>query len=554
MVLICFNFMLSCAFIATYALLLVTYDLTNQEMINKETIVAYQTALKEGSQPSNQFKLVALGAEGAGKTCTIDTLFNEPFQPDQPSTIGASVSTCKVHVDRHLSCKWEKITATFRIQQIPKHRKSELKTAMNLISIENRLPAAFAKPYPPQLVDEVIAIVNTEDIHHQEVRSVIFDIGGQEVYYEIKFLFLSDEDIVMLVFNASKHLEEPVASRGGRYEKKAVDRGMLSNIDTIEVLLQSVYVRGHEAPEDFLSCRIPMVLMIGTHAENLSAQDEKLIITIIRKRFFGKPFMEHLPRVDSDAFHFVANSNPNVKRVNHLRSTILSGAKFVINMPRPISYLNFEIQILMKYLNEVRITRAEATDMANMAGIEGEKAVDLLLLYYAKKGFLLYFPEVASLKNEVFISPDEVSKLVCTVITTDSCQPDTAKLQRAYQRYITHALLEESLFNFILKRCQRNEDKDVILGLLHKISIAAEVSPDTRFPEEPDPSKEGKVFMIPSLLVYDKPKAYQKTEGDIVVVYYIPTTRGFLSETVFNKLLVKTINWCYPNRNCQDNR
>ena len=166
----------------------------------------------------------------------------------------------------------------------------------------------------------------------------------------------------------------------------------------------------------------------------------------------------------------------------------------------------------------------------------------------------MYFPEVASLKNEVFISPDEVSKLVCTVITTDSCQPDTAKLQRAYQRYITHALLEESLFNFILKRCQRNEDKDVILGLLHKFSIAAEVSPDTRFPEEPDPSKEGKVFMIPSLLVYDKPEAYQKTEGDIVVVYYIPTTRGFLTETVFNKLLVKTINWCYLNRNCQDNR
>ena len=58
--------------------------------------------------------------------------------------------------------------------------------------------------------------------------------------------------------------------------------------------------------------------------------------------------------------------------------------------------------------------------------------------------------------------------------------------------------------------------------------------------------------MIPSLLVYDKIEAYQKTEGDIIVVYYAP--RGFLSETVFNKLVVKTIKWCYLEMNCQVNR
>ena len=85
--------------------------------INSETVAAYQAALKEGSQPSKHFKMVVLGAEGAGKTCTIDTLFNLPFQPDQPSTIGASVT--KVHVDRHLGSQWKKVTATYRILQIP---------------------------------------------------------------------------------------------------------------------------------------------------------------------------------------------------------------------------------------------------------------------------------------------------------------------------------------------------------------------------------------------------------------------------------------------------
>ena len=39
---------------------------------------------------------------------------------------------------------------------------------------------------------------------------------------------------------------------------------------------------------------------------------------------------------------------------------------------------------------------------------------------------------------------------------------------------------------------------------------------------------------------------YQKTEDDIVVVYHVP--RGFIPETVFNKLLVETINWCRQGR------
>ena len=75
--------MLSCkmyCYIHVFIVIAMTNESTEQEMISMETIAAYQVALKDGSQPSNQFKLVALGAEGGGKTCTIDTLFNKPFQ------------------------------------------------------------------------------------------------------------------------------------------------------------------------------------------------------------------------------------------------------------------------------------------------------------------------------------------------------------------------------------------------------------------------------------------------------------------------------------------
>ena len=101
---------------------------------------------------------------------------------------------------------------------------------------------------------------------------------------------------------------------------------------------------------------------------------------------------------------------------------------------------------------QVRLSRVDAVDIARNAGVEGDRAVGALLQYFTNKGILLYYPEVSSLKSEVFISPQEVSDLVCAVITTHECKPDTADLQQSYHHYNQCALFEDVLLNFILQQ------------------------------------------------------------------------------------------------------
>ena len=101
----------------------------------------------------------------------------------------------------------------------------------------------------------------------------------------------------------------------------------------------------------------------------------------------------------------------------------------------------------------------------------------------------------------------------------------------------------------MLKHCGRYKDKNVILGLLDRFSIAAEVPADITFPGELSVPKKNRVFMVLSLLIYDKAKAFQKAKGNIVVVFCAP--ERFLPEMVLNKLLVRTISWCYYDRNHQ---
>ena len=503
--------------------------------------------MKEGSESSNQFKIVTLGPEGAGKTSSVNTLLNLPFQPNQESTVGASVNSCTV--DRHLaSSKWRKVTATVCITEIPKQYKREVKATVSSMPVKPVMPDPV-KPIPQKVVDEVKEIITSKEEIPQDghLRIVIFDIGGQEVYYDVHFLFLAIEDVALLVFDCSKGLDDPVISRHrtGRFGKKIATRGMQSNIETIELLMHSVYNRGQEAPKGSISPRVPVVIMLGAHAENVSEVEQELIIQTICERFDGKPFLEHLPQSKNEAFHFLANSNPNPKSVEHLRSTVLKAAELVITTKRPISYLKFEGKILEKMQQaEVRLSRADAVDIAKDSGVDGEQAADALLQYFTNKGILLYYPEVKSLRNTIFISPQEVSDLVCAVITTHECHPPTADLQQSYCRYNEHALLEEALLNFILLQFGRSKDKEVLLGLLDKFNLATEVPGSTRFPNEIDApeSSSSKLFIVPSLLVYDIKATYHKQDGDIVVQYYFPDQ--FLPETVFNQLLVKTIQWC----------
>ena len=510
--------------------------------------MAYEAAMKEGSESSNQFKLVTLGAEGAGKTSSVNTLLNLPFKPNQESTVGASVNSCTI--DMHLaSSKWKKITAAFQVTEIPKQYKREVKAAVYSKPVKPVVSEHSAQPIPQEVINEVKEIITSKEEIPQDghIRIVIFDIGGQEVYYDVHFLFLAIEDVALLVFDCSKGLDDPVISRHrtGRFGEKIATRGMQSNIETIELLLHSVYSRGQTAPPGSISPRVPVVIMLGAHAEGLSDEEQELMVQKICQRFDGKPFLEHLPLLKKEAFHFLANSNPNPKSVEHLRSTVLKAAELVIATKRPISYLKFEGKILEKIQQaEVRLSRADAIDIARGSGVEGEQAVDALLRYFANKGILLYYPEVKSLKNDIFISPQEVSDLVCAIITTHECQPPTAKLQQSYRRYNQYALLEEVLLNFILQQFGRSKDKEVLLGLLDKFNLAAEVPPNTKFSHEISvPSScSSKVFVVPPLLVYDNKVPYCKQDGDIVVQYYFPD--GFLPEYIFNQLLVKTIQWC----------
>ena len=217
-----------------------------QKIITKRTLLAYRLAMKTGTRKSNQLKLVMLGAEGAGKTSSVGSLLDKQFNDDEISTVGASVQSCLT--DRIFVSRWQQILMTEQLKNLPELHKSSVKDLMPQMSskVDSELHSSSDKAeevVPDLVAAHVEEVVNAKEVSDGDVRIVILDLGGQEIYYEVHFLFLAPEDIVLLTFDASKGLDQPVISRQrlDRFKKKVATRGMQTNIEVLETLFQSLW-------------------------------------------------------------------------------------------------------------------------------------------------------------------------------------------------------------------------------------------------------------------------------------------------------------------------
>ena len=520
--------------------------------------MAYELAVKQGIHEANQFKIVMLGAEGAGKTSTVHSLLDEKFQPHQPSTVGADTHTADIcntfTADRVFVCNWRPREFQRHLDEISVHYKHELKQEMSkTLRTKHKDILVTFKKYSEVSESAGLEVLQNKDTPGDKVRLVIYDLGGQEIYYEVHYLFLASHDIVFLTFNASVSLDEPVVKRQ-RYsilQEKYKTRETLTNFEVIEATLHTICSHcGVEGNEKSISHRNPTVIMIATHSVNLSESEKKAIADRLFYRLPRK-LCDHFPRKKRDIIHFIDNKTRDAEAFNHLKAVAVKAAEYTLTEERPISYLKFEEKVIAVSQKETEISKERAFSIAVEVGLKPTNDNLLALLqYYTFKGILLHYPDDETLKNTIFISPQWVSDLVtCVIKTHDYAELNPpAELYNKCIRFDRYGLLEEELLDDMLKRS--GYSKDIVLGLLEKFELAIEIDRSTKFEYEdefyPTPDS-GRVFFVPSMLVHNntvKIQDHKKPKGyiDNVILYHFPDK--FIPDTVFNHVVILVTKWC----------
>ena len=390
--------------------------------------------------------------------------------------------------------------------------------------------------------------VDTLDSH-----ASISDFAGQLTFFSFQLFFLKKRDVVTITFNASVELTAKIIVRE-RYDhakRKREAAGMMTTIENIHFWMKSVSAHAgtDDVPKGCMSLRSPTAILCATHAEKLSAAQMEYITKTVMDSLTDKPYRDHLPIDPTKAIVFISNKKRKRYKANivKLQQIVLEAAAPAYSEERPISYLRLEQFIIAEVeKGSTIISEAEFTVLLNKAGIPADlnsETVAAALQYCTTRGTILHFPEVEVLAGKVFVSPQWLSSIFAQIITTHKQEGARSFLHRAWKRYDTFAILEERFLDHILMQASVLHIKEVIISLMQSFNLLAQIPTNTCFAgESTPPPQEGKVFIVPALLLYDPELAvYKPVKQDQVYTYYFSDL--YFPESVFNQILVKIITW-----------
>jgi len=238
----------------------------------------YALAPRDGKAKALGIKLLLFGPEYVGKTCLVGTLTGDSYE-EKLATEGSDMHICN-------TSNWEKISSsevldrlhnkylsdlketakshsqytkdiidaqtTTNVSLIPTPKPSVFRRAFKLFTLKSKTPATSHKrdqPKPLQQVHTVTADVPTVDADEikgakaankfdddNSIDVTILDFAGQLLYHSTHSVFIRKDNIIMVVFNASRPLSSNVKVRSSTLRSNPI-----TNSQTVHFWMKTVH-------------------------------------------------------------------------------------------------------------------------------------------------------------------------------------------------------------------------------------------------------------------------------------------------------------------------
>ena len=525
-----------------------------------------------------------LGTEGSGKTCLGDTLTGQTFKDTCPTegtdemevivknTIDWSLLANEAIIDdleqqmlqevKH--CAAKQFQSTEEDTSITKSTfDASLATSPPLLKVESNSPSLPMLELPEgdkmyfltiEEFKKLPAILEKYDPLRRYVN--IRDYAGQHVFQHTHGLFVSEEVVCLIVFDASKLLDK-VPER--RY--KGDTSPARSSLDTITYWMDliSCRVSKKSTSDSDLSEFLPTFILVGTKIDLLSPDikeaeemaSQKLVPILIEK-LAGKPFAKHIAGSKngqlftrgSPSVFFLSNCIRNPRTVAELQHVILQASPM---KDRPTRLVKMERKLMLLSRKEKLsvVDMEQVKEVARSCGISPHhKEVLEVLKFFHQKGTLLYFHQVPALSSVIILCPQWLAKLLTYVLTNLVCRPAGPPLAQYAEDRNKKGLLRQELINFCIDQFFKEEERkghkrptligNDVVDLLLKFKLMVDIT---------DTSLVGKIttriFLVPHLLPVQK---FTPFTGPCYKVFYFFPGK-FIADNLVDQLIVKCAEW-----------
>ena len=355
--------------------------------------------------------------------------------------------------------------------------------------------------------------LQSERKDEDKVYSILWDFGGQSVYYVTHPLFLTSNAIYLLVHDLSRnpHDRAPPIVKQGLFKQKEDQFCRKTNEDYLHFWLSSIssvvgQSKNHSLTEFSHSKKLPKmlppVILVCTHADKCPRASE------LASEIYGSlsdqanPYREHLVKKFFTVDNTKSGSTDECLEVKRLRKEVLAVAKQLPQMERviPIKWLRFEVALKSKSDNgEPFISLDEAWRFASEeCEISDDQEFHTLLNFLHDQRILIHFDGTPELDRMVILDLPWLIDLFKRVITIQRYDPaaDDEQYEELWKKLENEGILDDELLQIVWQPLLKAETKTTTIESL--VHIMEKFSLLCHWPTE-DKSKQ---YLVPSMLMH----------------------------------------------------
>ncbi|CAE7659045.1 pats1 [Symbiodinium pilosum] len=485
---------------------------------------AFRRALLQGTHQPRCAKLGFVGPARAGKTSTLQALAGLPLRRDQESTHGLACWALSQELlsaapgqrwqlqEAHAvtsSSRWDRGVAKYVADLVRRPGSATSSSAkMGKQALDDKVMKRMPVDLIARRLGETAANVNSSS----EDKAVVleaYDFGGQEVYYAMHHLFLSDYGIYLACIDLSAfNLADDSANEGDGMKEKESEAS--NTWQAMEWWLASIAVHAPNSP----------VAIVGTHNDCLSQNSRRRVYAEVNERISA--FCAKLPELNEQlqineqtqlCFFPVDNACTDGGRsladlreaIENMTAKLLQGP---LGTPIPLRWSHFwaVLQRTGGNGNLGPLTRVEELwQRCRRYGFESQGELQNFLRHFHGLGALLHFPDSVfeELRDLICLKPGWVGDAAAAVLTAkdkvfQGCVNHVAELKEK-------GLIHVQLLAAVWRARHFAKHQAELIGLLQALDLLL------AWGDKQNPLQQQIVFLVPSQLPM---RPLREREGD----------------------------------------
>ena len=431
-------------------------------------------------------------------------------------------------------------------------RYGSIKPSRNIESLHGKLPEEVARLVEKMLEEE-------ENANHEDnIYSVLWDFGGQSVYYETHPIFLTEKAIYILVSDLSRDPDEnaipPVKT--GLFGDKVDIECSKTNLDYLDFWMSSIYslvspdvlssqetlvspdvLSSQETAPNVVPRRLPPVFLVCTHADvPFGGSNARDLALTMYGSLQTKTYKEHLYKDVFVVDNTKSGSEEECIEVKRLREEVLAVAKELqlTKEEIPVKWLRYENKLRKKH--DKWITLEEAKRIAfEDCEIQEDDEFSTLLNFLHDQRIVIHFRGSPELERMVILDPQWLVDVLKNVITVRRFKHTEHPVKDLWIQLEETGILDEKLIDHAWRDLLENqESRKSLIAIMERLSLLS------LWPS----SKDSKQYLVPSMLMSPPTDDVLKLLDSVnIPSLFLTFASGRVPPGLFSRLILLFLQW-----------